>query len=253
MKLASGAAPPSGLTTSCRPSHPSPKLSNSCNLTRAVACGAGGTDGGGGGGCLSCNGGGLTGGLECSGAEDGRDGAGQMRAPNAASMKIAARTSLRVTRATSASVSESSFPCERRETRASRNSIAVRCDGSCGGCSHSLTRGPIPAAVCGISKCGQGSAYLGVGVCHCGGASGRSGKCLCIHSCDGMHSLSMLRHPVGVDHDSPRRSVQHGAGDEYVEHRLEAAPQPRRGELDERTLRSRRWRQLGGRERRRWC
>ena len=147
VKLASGAAPLSGLTTSCRPSHPSPKLSNSCTLTRAVACGAGGTDGGGGG--LSCNGGdnGLTGGLEGSCAEGGSEGAGQMRAPKAASMKVAARTSLRVTRATSASVSESFSPWARRETRASRSSIAVRCDGSCGGCSHSLTRGPIPAAV----------------------------------------------------------------------------------------------------------
>ena len=49
-------------------------------------------------------------------------------------------------------------------------------------------------------------------------------------------------HPVGVDHHDARRSrsVQHGAGDEYVQHRLEAAPQPRRGELDERTLRLRR-------------
>ena len=142
VKLASGAAPLSGVTTSCRPSHPSPKLSNSCTLTRAVACGAGGTKGGGCGGGFGCNGG-----LKGSGAEGGGEGAGQMRAPKAASMKIAARTSLRVTRATSASVSESFLSCARRETRASRSSIAVRCDDSCGGCSHSLTRGPILAAV----------------------------------------------------------------------------------------------------------
>jgi hypothetical protein len=166
VKLTSGAAPPSGLTTNLRPSHPLPKLSNSCTLTRAVACGAGGTDGGGGGVGLSRNGGGLTGGLEGSGAEGGDEGAVQMRAPKAASMKIAARTSLRVTRATSASVSESFSPCLRRETRASRSSIAVRCDGSCGGCSHSLTRGPIPAAVWYISV-DKGHSYVRI-MCWCG-------------------------------------------------------------------------------------
>ena len=112
VKLCSVAAPLSGLITSFRPSHPSPKLSNSCTRTLAVACGAGGTNGGAGGG--NCNGGGLTGGLEGSGAEGGGKGAGQMRAPKEASMKIAARTSLLVTRATSASVSESFSPWARR-------------------------------------------------------------------------------------------------------------------------------------------
>ena len=61
----------------------------------------------------------------------------------------------------------------------------------------------------------------------------------------------MLRHQVGVDHDAPRRGVQHGVGDEYMQHWEEATLQPRSGEVDERTLRLRRWRQLGGRERRR--
>ena len=61
-------------------------------------------------------------------------------------MKLAARTSLRVTRAFSASVSTSVVLCARRETRASRSSIAVRCIDPRGGCSHNLTIGPIPAA-----------------------------------------------------------------------------------------------------------
>ena len=71
---------------------------------------------------------------------------GQIRAPKVASMKIVARTSLPVTRDPSASVSESVALCARRETRASCSSIAVRCAGPCGGCSHSLTIGTIPAA-----------------------------------------------------------------------------------------------------------
>ena len=83
--------------------------------------------------------------VEGGGAEG--EAAGQTRAPKAASIKIAARSSLRVTRASSASVSESFSPCVRRETRASRSSIAVRCIDSRGGCSHSLAVGPIPAAI----------------------------------------------------------------------------------------------------------
>ena len=140
VKLCSVAAPLSGLITSFRPSHPSPKLSNSCTRTLAVACGAGGTNGGAGGG--NCNGGGLTGGLEGSGAEGGGKGAGQMRAPKAASMKLTARVSLMVTRARSASVSESLAPCAKRATNASRSSAAVRCVGPFGGSSHSLTASP---------------------------------------------------------------------------------------------------------------
>ena len=152
VKLRFTAAPLSGLTTSCRPSHPSPKLSNSCTRTRAAACSSGGATGCGGG--SSGNGGRPTGGAEGSteggcvegGGADG-EAAGQTRAPKAASIKIAARTSLSVTRASSASVSESFSPCARRETRASRSSVAVRCIGSCGGSSHRLTVGPIPAAI----------------------------------------------------------------------------------------------------------
>ena len=45
----------------------------------------------------------------------------------------------------SASASESVALCARWETRASRSSIAVRCAGPRGGCSHSLTVGTIPA------------------------------------------------------------------------------------------------------------
>ena len=161
VKLRFTAAPLGGLTTSCRPSHPSPKLSNSCTRTRTVACSAGGATGGGGDGS-SCNGNRPTSGAEGSSTEGGSvegggvEGSGtegeaarQTRAPKAASIKSAARTSLRVMRASSASVRESVSPCARREIRASRSSIAVRCIGSCGGCSHSLTVGPIPVAVCG--------------------------------------------------------------------------------------------------------
>ena len=112
-------------------------------------------------------GGGGNGGTPTGGAEGSTEGgsvegggaegeaAGQTRAPKAASINIAARTSLRVTRASSASVSESFSPCARRETRASRSSIAVRCISSRGGCSHSLTVGPIPAAIwyiCRVNK-----------------------------------------------------------------------------------------------------
>ena len=107
---------------------------------RAVACGGGGTDDGGGGG--SCNGGGLTNDLEGSGAEGGGEGAEQMRAPNAASMKLAARISLMVTRARSESDSESFAPCAKRATNAARSSPAVRCVGLFGGSSHSLTASP---------------------------------------------------------------------------------------------------------------
>ena len=108
---------------------------------RAVACGGGGADGGGSGG--SRNGGGLTGGLEGSGAEGGDEGAEQMRAPKAASMKLAARISLMVTRVRSESVSESLAPCAiKRATNASRSSAAVRCVGPFGGSSHSLTASP---------------------------------------------------------------------------------------------------------------
>lgn len=145
LKLCSIAALLIGFTTSFRPSHPSPKLSNSCTLTRAVACGASGTDGGGVG--CSCNGGGLTGGLEGSGAEGGGEGAEQTRTPKAASIKLAARISLMVTRARSESVSESlsgttSSEGAKRATNASRSSAAVRCVGLFGGSSHSLTTSP---------------------------------------------------------------------------------------------------------------
>ena len=65
VKLASDAGPLiSGLTTSCRPSHPSPKLSNSCTRTRAASCSSGGATGGGGG--STGNGGRPTGGAEGS-------------------------------------------------------------------------------------------------------------------------------------------------------------------------------------------
>ena len=106
LKLRSTAAPPNGITTSCRLSQPSPKLSNSCSLTWLVVSGDSTTDGGGDG--SSCKSGGLTGGVEGAGAEGGGEGevAGQIRAPKAASMKLAARISLRVTRARSASVSK---------------------------------------------------------------------------------------------------------------------------------------------------
>ena len=140
LKLRSTAALPlNGITTSCRLSQPSPKLSNSCSLTWLVVSGDGTTDGGGDGG--SCKSGGLTGGVEGADAEGGGEGevAGQIRAPKAASMKLAARSSLRVTRARSASVSKNLALCARRATKVSFSSTAVRWVGSCGGCSHNLT------------------------------------------------------------------------------------------------------------------
>ena len=140
LKLRSTAAPLNGITTSCRLFQPSPKLSNSCSPTWLVVSGDGTTDGGGGDGS-SCKSGGLTGGVEGAGAEGGGEGevAGQIRAPKAASMKLAARISLRVTRRDSASVSKSLVLCARRATKFSFSSAAVRWVGSCGGCSHNLT------------------------------------------------------------------------------------------------------------------
>ena len=127
LKLRSAAAPLSGLTTSCRPSHPSPKLSKSCSLTWVLASGDSGGGGGGSGGS-SCKSDGLTGGVRGASDEGGGEGeaAGQIRAPKAASMKLVARISLRVTRARSASVSKSLALCASRATRASRSSTAVR-------------------------------------------------------------------------------------------------------------------------------
>ena len=214
VKLASGAGPLSGRTTSCRPSHPSPKLSNSCTRTRAASCSSGGATGGGGG--STGNGGRPTGGAEGSteggcvegGGAEG-EAAGQTRAPKAASINIAARTSLRVTRASSASVSESFSPCARRETRASRSSIAVRCISSRGGCSHSLTVGPIPAAIWyrpseqsevsyTPSAPGEPLASVWAGLW-----SGEWPRGLSVLLCIRRWHLSMLRHQVGVDHDAP--------------------------------------------------
>ena len=196
LKLRSTAAPLNGITTSCRLSQPSPKLSNSCSLTwLVIVSGDGTTDGGGEG--SSCKSGGLTGGVEGAGAEGGGEGevAGQIRAPKAASMKLAARISLRVTRRDSASVSKSLVLCARRATKFSFSSAAVRWVGSCGGCSHNLTTA--------VATWMQELVWA-------------SGAVTLV--CDGVAYYErgqfdhMLRHPVGVDLHAPGRCVQHGAG-----------------------------------------
>ena len=120
-------------TTSCKPPHPSLKLSNSSAVTPTTTVSSsvygGGEDDSDGNGNGSAGGGG-----------GGRgEISAQAGAPKVALTKAAARASLRVTRACSTSVSKSDVFWARRVANTSRNSTAARCVGTCGAFSLNLT------------------------------------------------------------------------------------------------------------------